>query len=295
MGKIGKIFTLFSLTRYHCKQLFSSKRWFVVLGIDIFLSFMASFRMKAMASYILATYHIPFSANIWDVPFSLLAVGSVESVSIYILIVAFIFLVGDVLLRDMQAGRLPMLTSRTQNRMTWFVSAIPAVFLSAVVFLVLTFVVHLGVALFFLPRSSSWSLFLTSNTNPIFGLRGYYFMPGTPSPPIPFFISVIGYLTGALLSVVLFSIVASLIFKRTFAVYLPVAWLLLDLSMALRVMRSSGGGGRFFFTAQLAYMNHYQYPSIYPFPVTASIIAFCILCVIWIAIGYYSVQRIDLL
>jgi hypothetical protein len=294
MGKIEKLFTLFSLTRYHCKQLFSSKRWFVVLGIDIFLSFMSSFRMKKMASYILETYHIPFSTNIWDVPFSLLAIGSTESISIYILIVAFIFLVGDVLLRDMQAGRLPMLTSRTQNRTTWFVSAIPAIFLSTFVFLILTFVVNLGVALFFLPRSNSWSLFLTSKTNPIVGLRSYNFIPGSPPSPIPFFFGVIGYLTGALLSIALFSIVASLIFKKTFAVYLPAAWLMLDLSMLLRV-GSYPGAGRFFFTTQLAYISHYQYPSIYPFPVIVSVIVFCALCVIWIATGYYSVQHIDLL
>jgi len=112
------------MTRYHCEQLFASRRWLLALAMDVFLAVATIIDLKTKTFYILTESHLAVSLNIWDVPFNVCASNSM---TIFVLVVMFVFLVGDVFLRDERTSRFPMLFARTNNRATWFVSLIPAI------------------------------------------------------------------------------------------------------------------------------------------------------------------------
>ena len=292
MNHTEGIQTMFCMTRYHCRQLFSSRRWLVALAMDVFLAVAVVISLKNRVGWILTAWHITVPANIWDVPVGVLCS---DEIAVFTLVIIFVFLAGDALLRDERTGRLPMLISRTRNRAAWFVSLIPALFLAAVVFVGAAVVISLGVALLFLPAGRSFSPFLTNNTSHVASIRGYY-LPNMPPSPLLFFTGVVGYLAPALCSMALMSVVISLWWQRAIAVFVPVVWLLIDMFVRLRVERSWAVNARFFISYQfvLTYHRASYWNSVYPFPVAASVLAFCILCVIWSAAGYFSVQRVDL-
>jgi len=286
------------MMRYQCSRLFSSKRWLFVVVIDAFLALAVVLDRKDRISYLLTKYYISAPANIWDVPVQMLCA---DIMMIIILVTTFVFLVGDAFLRDEHAGRLPMLVSRTRNRATWFVSLIPALFLAAVAFVGAAVVISLGVALLFLPASTSFSPFLTSTINQVYSFRAYHFLPNMPLSPPLFFAGLIGYLAPALCGIALLSVVISIWWRQTVAVFIPVVWILMvDMSLQGGVTRFSPGGGRFFFSTQLQLTQHWQWAdskitaALYPFPVAASVIVFGILCVIWSALGYFSARYVDL-
>ena len=289
---------MFCMMRYQCSRLFSSKRWLFVLVIDAFLAVAVVLDRKGTVSYLLTKYYIAAPANIWDVPVQMLCA---DIMMIIILVTTFVFLVGDAFLRDEHAGRLPMLVSRTRNRATWFVSLIPALFLAAVAFVGAAVVISLGVALLFLPAGWSFSPFLTSTINQVKSLRPFYFLPNIPLSPPLFFAGLIGYLAPALCGIALLSVVISIWWRQTVAVFIPVVWILMvDMSLRGEAVRSSPGGGRFFFSTQLMLVEHWQWTdskitaALYPFPVAASVIVFGILCVTWSAVGYFSARYVDL-
>lgn len=148
------------MTRYHCRQLFASRRWLLVLAMDAFLAVATIIDLKTRTFYILTESHLAAPLNIWDVSFNVCASNSM---TIFTLVVMFVFLAGDALLRDERSGRLPMLICRTQDRATWFVSLIPTLLLAAVVFVAVAVLISLLGALLVLPAGTSFSPFLTSN------------------------------------------------------------------------------------------------------------------------------------
>ncbi len=296
MNHTKGILTMFCMTRYHCRQLFSSRRWLVALGMDVFLAVVVTISLKTRVGWILTAWHITMPTNIWDVPVGVLCS---DEVAVFTLVVMFVFLVGDALLRDERTGRLPMLISRTHNRAVWFVSLLPALLLAAVAFVGAAVVISLGVALLFLPVGRSFSPFLTNNTSLVAGIRSYY-LPNMPPSPLLFFLGVVGYLAPALCSMTLMSVVISLWWQRAIAVFIPIVWLLIDTFVRLRVERSWPGNERFFISYQFVLMYHWQWTgwpqraAQEPFAVAASILVFCILCVVLSVVGYFSVQRVDL-
>jgi hypothetical protein len=287
---------MFHMMRYHCKQLFSSKRWVFILAIDAFLALgIILERMVRSLDYTMRYHVAPPTRNIWDVPVDLLCGNFV---TIFILVIAFVFLVGDTLLRDERTGRFPMLFTRTNNRATWFVSLIPPMSLAAMAFVAAAIVISLGVALLFLPAGTSFSPFLTSNAAHAH-VRPYSFPTMPPSPPL-FFLGVIGYLGPALCSLALLSVVISVWWRQTVAVFIPVAWIFLDMTLHGWVIRYSSTMDRFFFSTQLRLTTHWQWAdhptmvALYPFPVAASVIAFCTLVVLWSVVGIISFRQADL-
>jgi len=296
MNHTKGILTMFCMTRYHCRQVFSSRRWLVALGMDVFLAVAVVISLKNRVGWIFAAWHITVPANIWDVPVGVLCS---DQVAVFTLVIVFVFLVGDALLRDERTGRLPMLISRTRNRAAWFVSLLPALFLAAVVFVAAAILISLGVALLFLPVGRSFSPFLTNNTSNVEGLRGYFLPSMPPSPPL-FFLGVVGYLVPALCSMVLMSVVISLWWQRAIAVFIPAVWLMMDSFVYARMLRFENGNERFTLSGQFVFTNHWEWTNwpqkaaLYPFPIAASVLVFCILCVIWSVVGYFSVQRVDL-
>jgi hypothetical protein len=289
------ILTMFCMTRYHCRQLFSNRRWLLVLALDVFLAVADAISLKIRVGRLL-TAGVAVPANIWDVPVGVLCR---DEVAVFTLVVAFVFLAGDALLRDERTGRLPMLISRTNNRATWFVSLIPAIALAAVAFVAVAILISVGVALLVLPAHSSWSPYVTNNTSRVVSLRGFYLPDMPPAPPL-FFLGIVGYLAPALCSVALMCVVISLWWQRAIAAFAPVIWLLMDSIVRGKVLAFWPGGGRFMFSHQLVLTYHWQWirdpgtAALYPSPVAASVIAFCILCVVLSAVGYFSVQRVDL-
>lgn len=288
---------MFCMMRYQCSRLFSSKRWLFVLMIDAFLALGVVLYREYTVSYLLTQYHIAAPANIWDVPVEVLCANIL---TVFILVTTFVFVVGDAFLRDEQTGRLPMLVSRTGDRATWFVSLIPVLFLGAVAFAAAAVAISLGVALLFLPVGRSFSSFLTSSTNQVYSLRAYYFLPNMSLSPPLFFAGVIGYLAPALCGLALLSVVVSIWWRQTVAVFIPVAWTFVDLMLQSGVTRLSPGADRFLFSTQLQLTRHWQWTNskistaLYPFPVATSVIVFGILCVIWSALGYFSARYVDL-
>lgn len=288
---------MFCMMRYHCRQLFGSRRWAFILAIDAFLALGIILERMVSSSDYTMRYHVsPPSANIWDVPVDLLCGNFV---TIFILVIAFVFLVGDALLRDDRTGRLPMLISRTSNRATWFVSLIPIVFLTALAFVAAALVVSLVVAFLFLPVGASFSSFLTSSAAHA-QMRPYSF-PTTPLSPPLFFLGVIGYLSPALCSLAVLSVVISVWWRQTIAVYLPTAWIFPDLLLAGWVTRTSPMADRFFLSTNLLLTSHWKWAAesptmaaLYPFPVVASIIAFCALVVLCSVVGFISFRQADL-
>jgi len=290
---------MFCMTRYHCRQLFGSRRWLLVLVIDVFLAVATIIDLKTRTFFILTESHLAVPLNIWDVPFNVCASNSM---TIFILVVMFVFLTGDALLRDERSGRLPMLICRTQNRATWFVSLIPTLLLAAVVFVAVAVLITLGVALLVLPAGRSFSPFLTSTIHAIVNLRGGDFLPSIlPSPPL-FFLGVVGYLALALCGVALSSVVISLWWRETLSAFVPVAWILfVDSSIRSRFLQAAlGGYERFTFFEHLVLENHWKWAdtptmvALYPFPVAASVIAFCTLVVLWSVVGFISFRQADL-
>jgi len=288
--------TMFCMTQYHCRQLFSSQRWLVALGMDVFLAVAVVISLKTRVGWILTAWHIAVPANIWDVPVGVLCS---DEVAVFTLVMAFVFLAGDALLRDERTGRLPMLISRTHNRAAWFVSLLPALLLAAVVFVAAAILISLGVALLFLPAGKLFSPFLTNNTSHVASLRSYY-LPNMPPSPLLFFLGVVGYLVPALCGMALMSVVISLWWQRAIAAFAPVVWLLMDSLVKNKMLAFWPANARFMFSYQFVLTYHWQWTkdpltaALYPFPVAASVIAFCILCVILSAAGYFSVQRVDL-
>jgi len=286
---------MFSMMRYHCKQLFSSKRWVFILAIDAFLALGIILERIVSSSDYTMRYHVaPPAANIWDVPVDLLCGNFV---TIFILVIAFVFLVGDTFLRDERTGRFPMLFARANNRTTWFVSLILPMSLAAMAFVAAAIVISLGVALLFLPAGTSFSPFLTSNAVHA-NIRPYSFPTMSPSPPL-FFLGVIGYLGPALCSLALLSVVISVWWRQTVAVFIPVAWIFIDMTLHGWAIRYSLTMDRFFFSTQLQLTSHWRYADIptmvaLPFPVAASVIAFCTLVVLWSVVGFISFRQADL-
>jgi hypothetical protein len=287
---------MFSMMRYHCKQLFSSKRWVFIVAIDAFLALGIILERMVSSSDYTMRYHVaPPTANIWDVPVDLLCGNFV---TIFILVIAFVFLVGDTFLRDERTGRFPMLFARANNRTTWFVSLILPMSLAAMAFVAATIVISLGVALLFLPAGTSFSPFLTSNAVHA-NIRSYSFPTMPPSPPL-FFLGVIGYLGPALCCLALLSVVISVWWRQTVAVFIPVAWIFMDMTLNGWVIRYSSTMDRFFFSTQLQLTSHWQWAdfptmlALYPFPVAASVIAFCTLVVLWSVVGFISFRHADL-
>ncbi len=283
------------MMRYHCKQLFSSKRWVFVLAIDAFLALgIILARMVSSSDYTMRYHVAPPTANIWDIPVDLLCGNFV---TIFILVIAFVFLVGDTFLREERTGRFPMLFARTNNRSTWFVSLIPPMFLAAMAFVAAAIVISLGVALLFLPASTSFSPFLTSNA--VHAAMRPYSFPTMPTPPL-FFLGVIGYLGPALCCLALLSVVISVWWRQTVAVFIPVAWIFMDMMLKGGVTRYSPAKDRFFFSTQLQLTTHWEWAdtptilALYPFPVAASVIAFCTLIVLWSVAGFISFRQADL-
>jgi len=289
---------MFCMTQYHCRHLFGSRRWLLVLAMDVFFAAATIIDLKTRTFYILTESHLAVPLNIWDVPFNVCANNSM---TIFILVVMFVFLTGDALLRDERSGRLPMLICRTQNRATWFVSLIPTLLLAAVVFVAVAVFISLGVALLVLPAGRLFSPFLTSTIQAIVSLRGGDFLPSIlPSPPL-FFLGVVGYLALALCGVALSSVVISLWWRETLSVFVPVAWILfVDGSIHNRLLQRGGGYERYTFFEHLAVTSHWKWAdspttaALYPFPVVVSVIVFGILCVIWSALGYFSAWYVDL-
>lgn len=298
MTRPGKASSMFCMTRYHCTQLFGSRRWLLVLVIDVFLAVATIIDLKTRTFYMLTEYHLAVPLNIWDVPFNVCASNSM---TIFILVVMFVFLTGDALLRDERSGRLPMLICRTQNRATWFVSLIPTLLLAAVVFVAVAVLISLGVASLVLPAGTSFSPFLTSTIHAIVNLRST-FLPSTPPSPPLFFLGVVGYLALALFCVALSSVVISLWWRETLSAFVPVAWILLvDSSIRSRFLQAGlGGYERFTFFEHLVLGHHWkwtdwpQIAALYPFPVAASVIVFCTLVVLWSVAGFISFRQADL-
>lgn len=291
---------MFHVMRYHCRQLFSSRRWLFVLVIDAFLALAVVLYRNERLSYLITRYHIvPPAANIWDVPVEMLCANFIM---IFILMTAFVFLVGDVFLRDERTGRLPMLLSRTRTRATWFVSLIPAVFLAAVAFVATAIAVSLIVALLFLPAGRSFSPFLTGSANLIRGIamRNYNFLPDMSLTPPMFFAGVILYLAPALCCIALLGVVISIWWRQTIAVFIPVVWIVVDILLKSGVTRYSPGIDRFMFSSQLMLTQHWEsadsltVAALYPFPVAASVIAFVVLLLLWATLGLFSFRSVDL-
>lgn len=287
---------MFCMMRYQCSRLFSSKRWLFVLAIDAFLALGIILERMVSSSDYTMRYHVaPPTANIWDIPVDLLCGNFV---TIFILVIAFVFLVGDTFLRDERTGRFPMLFARTNNRATWFVSLIPPMSLAAMAFVAAAIVISLGVALLFLPAGTSFSPFLTSNAVHA-NIRPYSFPTMSPSPPL-FFLGVIGYLGPALCCLALLSVVISVWWRQTVAVFIPVAWIFMDMTLSGWVVRYSSTTDRFFFSTQLQLTSHWQWAdtptmvALYPFPVVVSVIAFCTLVVLWSVVGFVSFRQADL-
>jgi hypothetical protein len=298
MNRPKETSSIFCMTRYQCRQLFGSRRWLLVLALDVFLVVAAIIDLKTRTFYILTKSHLAVPPNVWDVPFNVCASNYM---TISILVVMFVFLTGDALLRDERSGRLPMLICRTQNRATWFVSLIPAIALAAVAFVAVAVLISLGAALLVLPAGRSFSPFLTSTIHAVVSLRGSTFLPGTPPSPPLFFLGVVGYLALALCCVALSSVVISLWWRRTLSALVPVAWILfVDGSIRGRLLQRGGGYERYTFFEHLAFTSHWKWgdhPTIvelYPFPVAASIIAFCTLVVLWSVAGFISFRQADL-
>lgn len=290
---------MFCMTRYHCRQLFASRRWLLVLAMDVFLAVATIIDLKTRTFYILTEFHIAVPLNIWDVPFNLCVSNSM---TIFILVVMFVFLVGDFFLRDERMGRFPMLFARTNNRATWFVSLIPTLLLAAVVFVAVAVLISLLAALLVLPAGRSFSSYLTSAIHAVVSLRGASFLPSIlPSPPL-FFLGVVGYLALALCSVALLSVVTSLWWRETLSAFVPVAWILfVDSSIRSRFLQVGLGGlERFTFFEHLVLGHHWkwtnwpQIAALYPFPVAASVIVFCTLVVLWSVAGFISFRQADL-
>ena len=285
------------MMRYQCDRLFSSKRWLFVLMIDAFLALGVVLYREDTVTYLLTKYHIAAPANIWDVPVEALCASIL---TIFILVATFVFLVGDAFLRDQQTGRLPMLVSRARDRATWFVSLIPAVFLAAVAFVATAIAVSLIVALLFLPAGRSFSSFLTSSVKQVRDLRSFYFLPNMSIAPPLFFAGVVGYLAPALCCLALLSVVVSIWWRQAIAVFVPVAWIFLDLMLGNAAIRFLPGGDRFLFSTQLQLTRHWQwanYPTmavLYPFPVIASVVTFIALCILSSIVGYWSARHVDL-
>jgi hypothetical protein len=231
------ILTMFCMTRYHCRQLFSNRRWLLVLALDVFLAVADAISLKIRVGRLL-TAGVAVPANIWDVPVGVLCR---DEVAVFTLVVAFVFLAGDALLRDERTGRLPMLISRTNNRATWFVSLIPAIALAAVAFVAVAILISVGVALLVLPAHSSWSPYVTNNTSRVVSLRGFYLPDMPPAPPL-FFLGIVGYLAPALCSVALMCVVISLWWQRAIAAFAPVIWLLMDSIVRGKVLAFWPGG-----------------------------------------------------
>ncbi|MCE5193599.1 MAG: hypothetical protein ABFD13_03640 [Candidatus Cryosericum sp.] len=287
---------MFHMMRYHYKQLFSSKRWVFVVAIDAFLALgIILERMISNSDYTMRYHVAPPTANIWDVPVDLLCGNFI---TIFILVIAFVFLVGDAFLRDERTGRFPMLFARTNNRATWFVSLIPVIFVAAVAFVTAAFAISLGIALLVLPAGTSFSPFLTGNAAHA-NIRPYSFPTMPPSPPL-FFLGVIGYLAPALCFLALLSVVISVWWRQTAAVFIPVAWIFLDMTLNGWVTRYLSTADRFFFSTQLQLTKHWEWAdfptmlALYPFPVAASVIAFCTLVVVWSVVGFISFRQADL-
>lgn len=301
MTRPGKVSSMFCMTRYHCRQLFGSRRWLLVLAMDVFLAVAIIIDLKARLFWIPPKFHLAVPLNIWDVPFNVCASNLM---TIFILVVMFVFLTGDALLRDERSGRLPMLVCRTQDRATWFVSLIPAIALAAVAFVAVAVLISLLAALLVLPAGRSFSPFLTSTIHAIVSLRSSTFLPSIlPSPPL-FFLGVVGYLALALCSIALLSVVTSLWWRETLSAFVPVAWILfVDNSIHSRLLQLGGGYERYTrytFFEHLAVTNHWQWAdsptmaALYPFPVVASVITFVALCMLWSVVGYWSARHVDL-
>jgi len=264
--------------------------------MDVFLAVAVAISLKNQVGWIFTGWHIAVPANIWDVPVGVLCSNAV---AVFTLVIVFMFLAGDALLRDERTGRLPMLICRTHNRAAWFVSLLPALLLATVVFVAAAILISLGVALLFLPAGRSFSPFLTNNTSHVAALRGYFLPSMPPSPPL-FFLGVVGYLVPLLCSMALMSVVISLWWQRAIAVFVPAVWLMMDSFVYERMLSFGNGSERFTLSGQVVLTIHWEWTNwpriaaLYPFPVAASVIAFCILCVIWSAAGCFSVQRVDL-
>jgi hypothetical protein len=266
--------------------------------MDVLLAVATIIDLKTRTFYFLTEFHLAVPLNVWDVPFNVCASNIM---TIFILVVMFVFLTGDALLRDERSGRLPMLICRTQNRATWFVSLIPAIALAAVAFVAVAIMISLGVALLVLPAGRSFSPFLTSTIHAIVNLRSSTFLPSIlPSPPL-FFLGVVGYLALALCSVALSSVVISLWWRETLSALVPVAWILfVDGSIHNRLLQRGGGYERYTFFEHLAVTSHWKWAdspttvALYPFPVAASVIAFCTLVVLWSVAGFISFRQADL-
>lgn len=292
----GGAHSVFCLTRYHCRRLFASRRWLVILAMDTLLVAGAVIHLKSQTRYILTTYHLAVPPNVWDVPFDVCASNATD---IFVLVALFVFLTCDALLRDEQSGRLPMLMCRTQDRATWFASLVPVLLLAAVVFAAAAVLVSLLAGLLLLPASASFSPFLTNTSPSLTGIVN--FLPGALVSPPLFFLGVVGYLALIFSVVALSSVVVSLWWRTTIAAFLPIAWIfLVDYSVFSRLLQRGGGYERYTFSDQLAIVNHWQYvhnptaAALYPFPVVASVIVLIAFCVLWSIAGYWSVQHVDL-
>jgi hypothetical protein len=266
--------------------------------MDVFLAVATIIDLKTKTFYILTESHLAVSLNIWDVPFNVCASNSM---TIFVLVVMFVFLVGDVFLRDERTSRFPMLFARTNNRATWFVSLIPAIAFAAVAFVAVAIVISLGIALLVLPANRSFSSFLTSTIHSVVSLRNTFLPSTSPSPPL-FFLGVVGYLAPALCSIALLSVVASLWWRETLSAFVPVAWILfVDSSIRGRFLQVGlGGRERLTFFEHLVLGNHWKWAdsptmaALYPFPVAASVIAFCTLVALWSVVGFISFRHADL-
>jgi hypothetical protein len=228
-----------------------------------------------------------FHATIWDAPPNLL----VQSLYILVIALGFIFLVGDLFLRDHTEGGVGLTLPRVGDRRRWWTAKICAIGLLALVYTALLFTVVLATGAL---KGLPWSLHVSEVARlPVGGVGPYYPRPDGMLPAV-LDLLLIPYVACGLWALGAVALTCSVLWPKPFVPFaLPVAWLIAD-EVRAPLTDSRSGLGVIDPLYQLSYGVHFDTRVVegLPWSVSAGVLAATVAACI--GVGAVAFKRAEL-
>jgi len=228
-----------------------------------------------------------FQATIWDAPPNLLG----QSIYIVVVALGFVFLAGDLFLRDRAEGGVGLTLPRVGDRRRWWAAKIGAIGLLALAYSALLFAVVLAVSAL---KGLSPSFDTSEVARLAVGGEGPYYPRPDGMAPALLDLLLIGYVACSLWALGAVALTCSALWPKPFVPFaLPVAWLIAE-EIRAPLTNSRSGLGALDPLYQLSYGAHFDTRVVegLPWGVSAAVLlATLALCV---AVGSAAFKRAEL-
>lgn len=229
----------------------------------------------------------PREANVWDGPLSMMAAGNIV---IFVFVLGFTLVVGDLYVRDLSTGTAPMTLLRSRSRTLWWTAKLAALGALALVYSAVGFIAALAASATRLPLSLQWS---PASSVPWSSQSALYPGAETLAPPL-FTLLVILYTGLALWAVGAVVLLVSLLYPRMIApLGFGFAWIV-GLSWLVAPISARQGPLTLDPVFQVSYAVHFSGPGFDAVPWSVSFAVIGGSLALSLLLGAWQLRRADL-